>query len=83
MEILSRYGESTLRDFRPSCMNHRKGSVIGELTPVENNRLTESATVSIFEPAGGNMEMMEYRNSARGHLNTLENQGAMECYLEK
>ena len=25
MELLSQCGESTLRDFRPSCMNHSKG----------------------------------------------------------
>ena len=29
------------------------------------------------------MEMMEYRNSARGHPIALENKGAMECYLEE
>ena len=28
MEILSQCGESTLRDFRPSCMNKGKGGVI-------------------------------------------------------
>ena len=28
------------------------------------------------------MEMVEYRNSARGHLIALENKGAMECYPE-
>ena len=32
---------------------------------------------------GGYMEMMEYRNSARGHLIALENKGAMEGYLEE
>ena len=62
-------GESTLRDFRPSCMNHGKERVIGHLTPVEYNRLTVSDTVSIDEPAGGYMEIVEYRISARGHLN--------------
>ena len=35
MEILSQCGESTLQDFEPSSMNHGKGSVIGELVPVE------------------------------------------------
>ena len=29
------------------------------------------------------MEMMEYRNSARGHLITLENKGARESYLDE
>ena len=68
MEILSQCGESSLQDFKPSSMNDGKGSVVGQLVPVEHNRLTVSETVSIDEPAGGYMEMMEYRNSARGHL---------------
>ena len=78
MEILSQCGESTLQDFEPSSMNHGKGSVVGELVPVEYNRLTVSETVSIDEPAGGYMEMMEYRNSARRHLSALENKSALE-----
>ena len=82
MEILSQCGESTLKDFKPSPMNHGKGSVVGQLVPVEYNRLTVSETVSIGEPAGGYMEMIEYRNSARGHLIALEDKSAMEGYLE-
>ena len=72
MEILSQCGESTLKDFKPSPMNHGKGSVVGQVVPVEYNRLTVSKTVSIDQPAGGYMEMLEYRNSARGHLIALE-----------
>ena len=82
MEILSQCGESTMKDFKPSPMNHGKGSVVGQLVPVEHNRLTVSETVSIDEPAGGYMEMLEYRNSARGHLMALEDKSAMEGYLE-
>ena len=41
-----------------------------------------SETVSIDEPAGGYMEMLEYRNSARVHLIALEDKSAMEDYLE-
>ena len=37
-----------------------------------DNRLTVSETVSIDERAGGYMEMVEYKNSARGHLIALE-----------
>ena len=40
MEILSQCGESTVKDFKPSSMNHGKGSVAGQLVPVEYNRLT-------------------------------------------
>ena len=82
MEILSQCGESKMRDFKPSPMNHGKGSVAGQLTPVEYNRLTVSETVSIDEPTGGYMEMLEYRNSARGYVMALEDEKAMEGYLE-
>ena len=82
MEILSQCRESTMKDFKPSPMNHGKGSVAGQLNPVENNRLSLSETVTIEEPAGGYMEMLEYRNSARGYLMALEDKSAMEGYLE-
>ena len=82
MEILSQCGESSMKDFKPYPMNHGKGSVVGKLVSVEYNRLTVSGTVSIDEPANGYMEMLEYRNSARGHLMTLEDPKAMEGYLE-
>ena len=82
MEINSQCGESTMKDFKPSQMNHGKRSVAGQLVPVEYNRLTVSETVSIDEPAGGYMEMLEYRNSARGYVMALEDKSAMEGYLE-
>ena len=63
-------------------MNHGKGSVTGQLVPVEYNRLTVSETVAIDERAGGYMEMLEYRNSARGYVMALEDKSAMEGYLE-
>ena len=82
MDILSQCGESTLKNFKPSPMNHGKVSVVGQLVPMENYRLTVSEIVSLDEPAGGYMEMLEYRNSARGHLMALEDKSAMEGYLE-
>ena len=82
MEILSQCGASSMKDFELSPMNHGKGSVVGQLVPVKYNRLTLSETVSVEEPAGRYMEMLEYRNSARGHLMALEDKSAMEGYLE-
>ena len=82
MEILSQCGESTMKDFKSSPMNHGKGIVKGKLVSVEYNRLTVSKTVSMDEPAGGYMEMLEYRNSARGYVMALEDKRAMESYLE-
>ena len=52
MEILSECGKSTVRYFRLSCMNHGKESIVGQLIPVEHDRLTVSETVSIDDPAG-------------------------------
>ena len=63
-------------------MNHGRGSIVGQLVPVEYNQLTVSETVSIDEPTGGYMEMLESRNSARGHLIALENKKSMKKYLE-
>ena len=82
LEIFSQCGESTVKDFKPPPMNHGKGSVVRQLVPVEYNRLKVSDTVSIDEPANGYMEMLEYRNSARGDLMDLEDQSAIEGYLE-
>ena len=77
MEILSQCGESTKKEFKPSPMNHGKGSTVGQLVPVEYNRLTLSETVSIEEPAGRYMKMLEYKSSAREHLMALEVKNAM------
>ena len=63
-------------------MNDGKGSVVGQLILVEYNRFTISETVSIDDPAVGYMEMVECRNSARGHLIALEIKSDMKCYLE-
>ena len=41
-------------------MNHGKGGVVGQLNPVDYNRLIVTDTFSIGKPAGGCMEMVEY-----------------------
>ena len=46
-ETLSQCGESKMKDFKPSPMNHGKGNVAGQLVPVEYNLLTVSEAVSI------------------------------------
>ena len=48
MEILSQCGESTMKDFKPSPMNHGKGSVAVQLVPVEYNRLTVNSPVDTW-----------------------------------
>ena len=44
MEILTQCGKCSLKDFKPFSMNHGKESVVGQLIPVEYNRLTVSET---------------------------------------
>ena len=66
-----------MKDFKSSPMNHGKGSVVGQLVPVEYNRLTVSDTGSIDEPGNGYMEMLEYKSSARGHFMALKDESAM------
>ena len=44
--------------------------------------MTVSESVSIDEPAGEYMEMLENRSLARGHLIAVEDKSAMEGYLE-
>ena len=56
--------------------------MVGHLTPVEHNQLTVSETVTLDEYAGGYIEMMEFKNSARGQLTALGNKNAMECNLD-
>ena len=77
MEILSQCGESTLKDFKPSPMNHGKGSVVEQLVPVEYNRLTVSETVSIDEPAGGYMDDVGIQKFSQRTLNCA---GRQKCY---
>ena len=63
-------------------MNHGKGSVVGQLAPMESNRMTVSETVSIDEPSVGYMEMLDYRYLARGNLIALEVKSAMETMMQ-
>ena len=44
--------------------------------------MTVSETLSKDKPAGEYMELLEYRNSARGHLMALEDEIVIEGYLE-
>ena len=84
MEILSQCGERTTIDFKPSPMNHGKGSVVGQLVPVEYNRLTMSEIVSIDEPACGYMEKLEYRSWSTVDTwrswSTLNGSGRQKCH---
>ena len=45
-----------------------KIKLVGQLDVVEYSRITVSELVHMSDPAGGYVEMVKARNSARGHL---------------
>ena len=54
----------------------------GQLDVVEYSRVTVPESVHMGDPAGGYVEMLKARNSARGHLMAWSEKRAMEEYLK-
>ena len=69
IKTLSQFGGSPLKDFKPSRINQRNGSVSGQLTPAKRNHKSSVDTVLIDKPAGNYVEELEFRNSVTRHLN--------------
>ena len=72
MDILNQCSESSIHDFKPLSMRYRKGRVVEQQAPVEQNRLIVSEIVTIDEPIIGYVEIMELRISSRGHQSALK-----------
>ena len=68
MEVISQCGSGGLEDYRPSRINMAKLKLEGQLDVVEYSRITVPESVHMGDPAGGYVEMLKARNSARGHL---------------
>ena len=82
MEIISRCGSGGLEDYRPSRTNMAKLKLEGQLDVVEYSRVTVPESVHMGDPAGGYVEMLKARNSARGHLMAWSEKRAMQEYLK-
>ena len=54
----------------------------GQLDGVEYSRVTVPESVHMGDPAGGYVEMLKARNSARGHLMAWSEKQAMQEYLK-
>ena len=50
---------------------------------VEYSRITVPDSVHVGDPAGGYVEMLKARNSARGHLMAWNEKQAMQEYLKE
>ena len=82
MEIISQCGSGGLDDYMPSQTNLAKMKLEGQPELVEYSRVTVPESVHMGDPAGGYVEMLKARNSARGHLMAWSEKRAMQEYLK-
>ena len=82
IEVISQCGSGGLEDYRPSRINMAKLKLEGQLDVVEYSRITVPESVHMGDPAGGYVEMLKARNSARGHLMAWSEKRAMQEYLK-
>ena len=82
MEIISQCGSGGLEEYRPSRTNMTTIKLEGQLDVVEYSRVTVPESVHMGDPAGGYVEMLKARNSARGHLMAWSKKRAMQEYLK-
>ena len=81
MEVTSQCGSGGLEDYKPSRTNVAKMKLEGQLDVVEYSCITVPESIYMGDPAGGYMEMVKARNSARGHLMAWHDKQAMQEYL--
>ena len=83
MEVISQCGSGGLDDYKPSRTNMARMKLEGQLDVVEYSGITVSDSVHVGDPAGGYVEMLKARNSARGHLMAWNEKQAMQEYLKE
>ena len=83
MEVTSQCGSGGLDDYKPSRTNMARTRLEGQLDVVECSRITVPDSVHMGDPAGGYVEMLKARNSARGRLMAWNEKQAMQDYLRE
>ena len=83
MEVNSQCGYGGLDDYRSPRINVARMKLEGQLDVVEYSRITVPESVHMGDPAGGYVEMLKARNSARGHLMAWSEKQAMQEYLKE
>ena len=83
MEVMSQCGSGGLDDYKPSRTNMARMRLEGQLDVVEYSRITVPDSIHMGDPAGGYVEMLKARNSARGHLMSWNEKQAMQEYLRE
>ena len=82
IEVVSQCGAGGLENYKPSRTNISKINLEGQLDVVEYSSITVPESVHTGDPAGGYMDMVKARNSARGHLMAWHNEQAMQEFLK-
>ena len=83
MEVVSQCGSGGLDDYKPSRTNMARMRLEGQLDVVEYSRINVPDSVHMGDPAGGYVEMLKARNSARGYLMAWKEKQAMQEYLRE
>ena len=83
MEVISQCGSGRLDDYKPSRTNMARMKLEGQFDVVGYSRITVPDSVHMRDPAGGCVEMLRARNSARGHLMAWNEKQAMQEYLRE
>ena len=83
MELISECGSGGLDDYKPSQTYMARMKLAGQLYVVEYSRITVPDSVHMEDPAGGYVEMLKARNSARGHLMAWNEKQAVQEYLRE
>ena len=83
MEVISQCESGGHDDYKPSRINMARIKLEGQHDVVESSRITVPDSVHVGDPAGGYVEMLKARNSARGHLMAWNEKQAMQEYLRE
>ena len=83
MEVISQSGSGGLDDYKPSRINMARIKLEEQLDVVEYSRISLPHSVHVGDPAGGYVEMLKARNSARGHLSAWNEKQAIQEYLKE
>ena len=83
MEVISQSGSGGLDDYKPSRTNMARMKLEGQLDVVDYSRITVPDSVHVGDLAGGYVEILKARNSARGHLMAWNEKQAMQEYLKE
>ena len=81
MEVVSQCGSGGLEDYKPSRTNLATMKLEGQLDVVEYSCITVTEPIHMGNPAGGYVEVLNVKISAREHLMAWHDKQAMHEYL--